>query len=1049
MFKAAHISDTHIRNLKYHTEYKIIFQRIYDKLNELKPNVIVHTGDIAHTKTQISPEFVEMTANFFENLAKIAPVLIILGNHDGNLRNSNRQDAISPIINALNNPNIKLLKNSGEYPFSATVTFNVLSVFDKENWVQPTNPDIINIALYHGTISGVKTDIGHTLEYGEYDSGIFKNFDFAFLGDIHKTNQKIDSEGRYRYAGSTVQQNHGETEDKGFLFWEIKNRLEWDVEHVAIANPKPFISIILTKTGQLPKNIIVPKGARLRIVAENNLSLDKVRKAIDVAKVKFKPEAITYLNRSGGGGSVDGLIDGFEKEDLRDPGVQERLMKEYLEDYHCEEDVLGRVFALNKKYDEKVQKDEGIARNVNFEILELEWDNLFKYGEKNRVVFSSLNGVVGIFGKNFSGKSSIIDTLLYAIYGSISKNARKTIDLINHHKESCSAKVKLRIGTKVYTIDRSSEKYLKKLKGNVSLEAKTAVDFTVFDEATNVIKSLNGETRAKTDKIIRKYFGTLEDFLMTSMSSQWGAMNFLDETSTKRAEILGRFLDVGFFTKKYSLANDDAKELKGVLKKLENGNFDEDIKKVQRKLKKNLEKTEERKSECEEIKSEIEDLRLKISDIEKDIDVETELIDIDEILKDIEENKVENEALLIHIDTNQNVQKQLRESIELERDIVAALDIASLSQQEKKYQELSNALTSVSASIKQKETEAKQHYVNAALLNSIPCGDKYPNCSLISSAQQAKKEIDIVELVLQKENERAVSISEELNKHPSVNEQIEYFDSLQERIKHNQSQLEKKMLEMSGFDLGKARLRQEYDSLVEKKKKFYANEKAIAKAQELVKVRDGYLSDITMKESQKERCDKYLLELYKTHGSLEQKFNRLTQDKQELEDARGNFEAFDLYLKCMHPKGIAYDIIKKSLPAINREIEKILANIVEFKVFFVSDDNRLDVFLQRPKDFVPSPIEMCSGAEKTIAAMAIRLAFISISSIPRGDIFILDEPGTALDEERMDGFVQILGLIKSFFRCVILISHLDSLKDSADTLIDIQNRGKFAFVEAP
>ena len=42
---------------------------------------------------------------------------------------------------------------------------------------------------------------------------------------------------------------------------------------------------------------------------------------------------------------------------------------------------------------------------------------------------------------------------------------------------------------------------------------------------------------------------------------------------------------------------------------------------------------------------------------------------------------------------------------------------------------------------------------------------------------------------------------------------------------------------------------------------------------------------------------------------------------------------------------------------------------------------------------------MGSGAEKTIAAMAIRLALLTVSSLPKGDIFILDEPGTALDEE--------------------------------------------------
>jgi len=92
------------------------------------------------------------------------------------------------------------------------------------------------------------------------------------------------------------------------------------------------------------------------------------------------------------------------------------------------------------------------------------------------------------------------------------------------------------------------------------------------------------------------------------------------------------------------------------------------------------------------------------------------------------------------------------------------------------------------------------------------------------------------------------------------------------------------------------------------------------------------------------------------------------------------------------------------------------------------------------------PIELGSGAEKTIAAMAIRLALLNVSTLPKGDIFILDEPGTALDAENMEGFVRILEMIKSQFKTVLLISHLDSLKDTVDNEIAIEKMGGRAFV---
>ena len=146
--KFAHIADTHIKNLKYHYEYRKVFDRMYEILREEDVDCIVHCGDIAHTKTQISPEFVEMCSKFFRNLAEIAPTYIILGNHDGNLKNSSRQDAITPIVEALDLDSIHLLKDSGEIELNDKFCLNVLSVFDQDNWVAPSDPDKINIALY-------------------------------------------------------------------------------------------------------------------------------------------------------------------------------------------------------------------------------------------------------------------------------------------------------------------------------------------------------------------------------------------------------------------------------------------------------------------------------------------------------------------------------------------------------------------------------------------------------------------------------------------------------------------------------------------------------------------------------------------------------------------------------------------------------------------------------------------------------------------------------------------------------------------------------------
>ena len=138
-------------------------------------------------------------------------------------------------------------------------------------------------------------------------------------------------------------------------------------------------------------------------------------------------------------------------------------------------------------------------------------------------------------------------------------------------------------------------------------------------------------------------------------------------------------------------------------------------------------------------------------------------------------------------------------------------------------------------------------------------------------------------------------------------------------------------------------------------------------------------------------------------------------------------------------------MIKRKLPVVNQEIAKVLANITNFEIYFEDNGKKFELFIKHPKH-EPRPLDMGSGAEKTIAAMAIRLALLSVSSLPKGDIFILDEPGTALDEDNMEGFIRILELIKMYFKNILLISHLESLKDCVDIQIMIDKRDGYAKV---
>ena len=127
--------------------------------------------------------------------------------------------------------------------------------------------------------------------------------------------------------------------DKGLLIWDIQSKDEWDIEPIVFKNPKPFVTLELTPKGRMPRNADVPEGARMRLVSNNNLPLDIMRRALDIAKHRFNPESISFLNRAEGyRGSVEELTNAIKTENLRNVNVQEELIDEYLKDYQLSPD---------------------------------------------------------------------------------------------------------------------------------------------------------------------------------------------------------------------------------------------------------------------------------------------------------------------------------------------------------------------------------------------------------------------------------------------------------------------------------------------------------------------------------------------------------------------------------------------------------------------------------------------------------------------------------------------------------------------------------------
>ncbi len=234
--KIIQLSDIHCRTFKMLDEYsetlEVVVNDIKEKVKGLNRDElrIALTGDIFHQKITISNEQIMLVSWFFTELEKIAPLIIICGNHDLVESNKDRVDSITPIIKLLPNLNINYYKGGSDCYVDDNIVWCVYSIFDNnkrpdiESGKLKYGDDKTYVGLFHGPIIGASTDIGYVIEHG-YGLEIFEGCDMVLCGDIHKEQKLIYKNIPVVQIGSLIQQNFGETvSSHGYGIWDVKNK---------------------------------------------------------------------------------------------------------------------------------------------------------------------------------------------------------------------------------------------------------------------------------------------------------------------------------------------------------------------------------------------------------------------------------------------------------------------------------------------------------------------------------------------------------------------------------------------------------------------------------------------------------------------------------------------------------------------------------------------------------------------------------------------------------------------------------------------------------
>jgi DNA repair exonuclease SbcCD nuclease subunit len=208
--KVYHLADIHIRNIKRHSEYTSVFENFYNQVKEDNYDncLIFIGGDIAHAKTEMSPELIKQIATFLSECAKLHPTVVIAGNHDCNLNNPDRLDVLSPIVGMMDQPNLYYLRDTGVYKIG-DIAISVFGIFDDpQNYIvgsDITDDSITTkIAVYHGAVKRSMTDVGYVVMGGDVELPQFNGYDIVMLGDIHKYQVLQEYKTEHRFVSENT-----------------------------------------------------------------------------------------------------------------------------------------------------------------------------------------------------------------------------------------------------------------------------------------------------------------------------------------------------------------------------------------------------------------------------------------------------------------------------------------------------------------------------------------------------------------------------------------------------------------------------------------------------------------------------------------------------------------------------------------------------------------------------------------------------------------------------------------------------------------------------
>ena len=1037
--------DVHCRLNQRVEEYREVFNEFFQNIKDLPADetIIVNTGDIFHNKNELQPEGIQLVKDLLIGCSKLFPTIIIAGNHDAILSNKSRLDSISPIVDMLNKDNIFYLKDSGLYAI-ANILFNNMSVFDTPDvYIRgETIPAIYRnkydkiIGLFHGAIDLAMADTGHVISNPLIMLPLFDNHHIVMAGDIHKMQDMQEYDYIYnkpiiRYAGSLIQQNNGEALiGHGYSVWDIETN---SYVHYDVKNKYGFFTIEIDKGNLITDISNMPHNVRLRVICRDSIP-SEIKAILSNLKLKFNIIETSYIREVSDINSTNKNVSDINLKNIFDIDYQNELISKYLIETNPTIDKikLDGVLNLNRRTNNDVGSVD-YARNLKYKFIKFEWDNMFTYGENNYLNFTNMNGVYGIFGKNRCGKSSILSRILFCLFDKFDRGTKGNF-VLNSQKSSFKCKLELEIDGIPYFIQR---------EGTISRTGAVKVDVTFWRNINGVNEELHGTERSNTNDIIRSYIGTYDDFILTTAAFQCGKNNlsFIDMGNSDRKDVLVKFIGINIFDSLYENANEAKKEIVSELKIHKGKEYQSDLVQTENALAHATILHSEVNIQLETLKLELSNTANKINGetlklISLDSNIPTNITQLINLKLELESKIQKMENFIVLLENKSMRYKRYISMIDVRIARIEKLDLIS---NHTKYKNILEKMAVVRKKIDIKKIEVRGKIDKTNRLKT----HKYdPTCkfcidnSFVKDATAAKSELKNDKIITDKLMESLEVLELEFQNIKWVDSKYELYTRLLNK-KGNlkdilQTTSESILNSKNNLSTFKTTLVTTIDGI----NTYNRNQVSIDNNKHINSNISTYRLQHSNIDINIQKNSSRLTELY---GKMEVFKNNIINLKSTIESIKTKeleLDIYEKYISAIGRDGIPYKIICNAMPAIEKEVNEILVQITDFTIKFETDGQNVIPYLQY--EYGKWNIELASGYERFVAELAIRVALIHISNLPRNGAIFIDEGFSVIDSTNITSMITLFSILKPKFENILIISHLDSIKDCADHMIEIK-----------